>query len=204
MKTRILLTLLVISVVSICYAEDETENITLTAYYPAPYGEYTNLETVDFKTERVEVAEYIRLMPSNTAPNLSSLDAADKKGIMYYDETDGIKYFDGINWQSAFGGGSSGLGNWQDMSGGTIYEASTDGFVLAYYYTYDACTSVTGYTGSNSDPITIRAKSSRTVNSDQDYKFIMMPVKKGDYWKVIFDGVSSAIKDAHVRWISLE
>jgi len=36
---RILLVILVLSVVSTCYAQDQ-EEITLTTYYPAPYGEY--------------------------------------------------------------------------------------------------------------------------------------------------------------------
>ena len=40
---RILLTILVLSVASICYAADETEEITLTTYYPAPYGDYDEL-----------------------------------------------------------------------------------------------------------------------------------------------------------------
>ena len=40
---RILLTILVLSVAGICYSADETEEITLTTYYPAPYGDYDEL-----------------------------------------------------------------------------------------------------------------------------------------------------------------
>jgi len=40
---RILLAILVLSAASICYAADEGEEITLTTYYPAPYGDYDEL-----------------------------------------------------------------------------------------------------------------------------------------------------------------
>jgi len=40
---RILLAILVLSIASICYAADETEEVTLTTYYPAPYGDYNEL-----------------------------------------------------------------------------------------------------------------------------------------------------------------
>jgi len=39
---RILLVILVLSVASICYAADEEEKITLTTYYPAPYGKFNH------------------------------------------------------------------------------------------------------------------------------------------------------------------
>ncbi|TRZ51219.1 MAG: hypothetical protein D4S01_05310 [Dehalococcoidia bacterium] len=57
---RILLTILVLSVASICYAADETEEITLTTYYPAPYGEYDEL-----RTSKMVVGENFS-MPQNT------------------------------------------------------------------------------------------------------------------------------------------
>ena len=40
---KLLLAILVLSVANICYAADETEEITLTTYYPAPYGDYDEL-----------------------------------------------------------------------------------------------------------------------------------------------------------------
>jgi len=40
---KLLLAILVLSVANILYAADETEEITLTTYYPAPYGEYDEL-----------------------------------------------------------------------------------------------------------------------------------------------------------------
>jgi len=39
----LLIIILALSITGLCYAEDETEEITLTTYYPAPYGDYDSL-----------------------------------------------------------------------------------------------------------------------------------------------------------------
>ena len=82
------------------------------------------------------------------------------------------------------GGGSEGLlggmkfGNWESRNINTVYKAATDGFVV----TSNAPPSGVhyGYTDSNSNPTTLR-----TGNDGQgDVEGIMMPVRKGDYWRV--------------------
>ena len=184
------------------YAEDET--LELTTYYPAPYGEYEDLKADDVEAARVVASEYLRLMPLNSAPDLTGLTATEKKGIIYYNTIeDDVMYHDGTDWQSGFNRITIGaLGDWEVMNGNTIYEADTDGFVLAYYWTNDQDSSVRGFTDENNPPTTIRARASRTLNGDQDYKFIMMPVKRGDFARVVFQGDN--VTDATVWWIPIE
>jgi hypothetical protein len=89
-------------------------------------------------------------------------------------------------------GGGLSFGDWIDKtsvaSGGVVQgPAVTDGFVVAYTPTasggiYD----IYGYTDSISNPTTLVAvqKSSAVYAEDPQYQ-IMMPVKKGNYWKVV-------------------
>jgi hypothetical protein len=87
------------------------------------------------------------------------------------------------------------LGSWVDKSASYgAQQAATDGFVLTY--TADVSVYHTGYTDANADPTTIRAKGG--ANNANVYASICMPVKKGDYWKVV---VSSGTPT--VYWIPL-
>ncbi|GEM_PF-1532574 len=71
---RILLVILVLSITGLCYAADETEEITLTTYYPAPYGDYEKIS-----------ANMVLLNPM-AQPAAASITAADE-GLLYYDTT---------------------------------------------------------------------------------------------------------------------
>lgn len=75
------------------------------------------------------------------------------------------------------------LGDWVSKTVGTIYLASTDGFAVAWRYENTTDFLIHGYTDSNSSPSTERAH--YTNYSDPAGGSITMPVKKGDYWKVI-------------------
>ncbi len=95
------------------------------------------------------------------------------------------------------GGAGGGLlfGEWQNTDIGQIgstganlvednvYQAATDGFVIAYSTTLVASESLIGYTGSSSDP---PAKIYEVVDwgGERPRVSITMPVKKDDYWKV--------------------
>ena len=93
------------------------------------------------------------------------------------------------------------LGAWASKSNNTVYEAATDGFVIGYSnQTGDASTTAIGYTDSSNPPTTVRwydekGRSGATYNSFRSILF--MPVKKGDYWKVVFN------QTATIFWISL-
>lgn len=75
------------------------------------------------------------------------------------------------------------LGTWTSKTIGTTYQASTDGFVVAWYSS--AGTHVTGYTDSASTPTTVRAKDPTDGGNGGG---ICFPVKAGDYYKVTAGG----------------
>ena len=96
-----------------------------------------------------------------------------------------FEYCNGTQWVAvnASGGGIS-FGEWENKSIDTVYQAMTDGIVVAYMipHTSGPARSLAGYTDSNSSPTTIVA---RTVQYWGGYAgTISFPVKQGDYWKV--------------------
>ena len=115
-----------------------------------------------------------------------------------YEETDptvdeNVK--DGVDWSElsgipddiADGDQTTQLGNWQSKSTNTVYQAPTDGFVLAYAWGPPGAVFVLrGYTDSSNPPTTIRTREvdSNLNNSLNKEVSIMMPVRKGDYWKL--------------------
>jgi len=76
------------------------------------------------------------------------------------------------------------FGAWESKSNNVVYQAPTDGFVVDYggYSPSNSGGSATGYTDGSNPPITIRAFSSVFYSS---VPAITMPVRKGDYWKVV-------------------
>lgn len=77
--------------------------------------------------------------------------------------------------------GVSGVfGAWVSQSNNTVYQASTDGFVIAYNSA--GATEVIGLTDGNNPPTTKRI--GITSPGGGYPSGITMPVRKGDYWKV--------------------
>lgn len=68
------------------------------------------------------------------------------------------------------------FGSWVSKEVGEIYLAATDGFVTAWHGGYPG---IHGYTDSDEDPSTIRTRGAGTNPG------MMMPVRKGDYWKIL-------------------
>ena len=109
---RILLAILALSIVSICYAEDGTEEIVLTTYYPAPYGEYEELQS-----DKLAVGSNAAMPTDNGVLQFEKLTTTDgtipaytaaKEGTIYYnaDATEKkFKFNDGSGWQDLGGGG---------------------------------------------------------------------------------------------------
>jgi len=94
--------------------------------------------------------------------------------------------------------GDIGFGEWVDLSGAVsdgIIEgiASTDGIIIATSASNGA---IEGYTDSV-DASILRGKSKQSFESQN--QVITMPVKKGDYWKIVF--VSSTNNMIH--WLPL-
>lgn len=76
------------------------------------------------------------------------------------------------------------FGSWSAASSGTVYQASTDGFAIAWCYFAGAGT-ISIFTDGSSPPTTERA---RTGNDSNFGGFVFTPVKKSDYWKVTVNG----------------
>lgn len=90
------------------------------------------------------------------------------------------------------------LGDWVSRSIDTAYQASTDGFVVAYA-SGNTEYAIEGYTDNASSPTTLRIKDGDTALSSQTaYAGISFPVKKGDYWKVVS---VSGVDSSSVYWI---
>ena len=99
----------------------------------------------------------------------------------------------------AASGGSASLGSWASKSIDTIYQADTDGFVIAHGEDIDGDGYLWGYTDSNTPPTTIRIKARAADAFAKDVLNVVFPVRKNDYWKVVKEDT----KNNEVYWIPL-
>ncbi|MBM3248779.1 MAG: tail fiber domain-containing protein [Candidatus Omnitrophica bacterium] len=99
MKKILIIALILCWFSAVAYGQT-LETITLTTYYPSPYGVYSAL----------------RMLPTNIDP----LSGCSTKGEMFYHSTNNTVYIcDGSNWKDIGGGGG---GNWLS-SGTNLYPA---------------------------------------------------------------------------------
>jgi len=104
---KILTAILIVSVVGACYAQNEDE-ITLTTYYPAPYGEYDSL-----RSDKIAVGNGAATVVDSGVLQFEKLatppsHAVNKEGAIYYDARSSHKEFkfnNGSDWQGLGGGG---------------------------------------------------------------------------------------------------
>jgi hypothetical protein len=109
MKTfkYILTAMIILSFSSIAKAQD-TEEITLTTYYPAPYGDYEEITTDTMAVNRIAVGG-VGMPTSDGLINLqvtddTSFQPEGVKGSIYFSKKDDeLKIHDGTNWKSALG-----------------------------------------------------------------------------------------------------
>lgn len=92
---------------------------------------------------------------------------------------------------------SATFGAWESKSKDTVYRAATDGFVTAHCFS--ANSQVYGYTDYSNPPTTLRIQNQGPANNT--HSGILMPVKKGDYYKIRIIGDSSVT--SAVYWIPL-
>lgn len=74
------------------------------------------------------------------------------------------------------------FGSWESKSNNTVYQADTDGFVVAYANDKSSGGPAI-YTDASNPPTTIRLKSHTPSNADGGG--MTCPVKRGDYWKTV-------------------
>ena len=90
------------------------------------------------------------------------------------------------------------LGDWVAKSNNVSYLAATDGFVTCYESSGGAADSLAyGYTDISNPPTTRRAFIHGSGSCGTNQAGLMMPVKKGNYWKV------TVSRTAAVYWIPL-
>lgn len=168
------------------------EQITLTTYYPAPYGVYKQL----------------KLNPTDDFD--PALPYADE-GAMYYDASDSQAYIcDGSGWQPLGGGG---FGQWRtDPPGpdplyvqGTSYQATSNGFVCAYDTSNIVGDIIQGYSDNNvfvsPPPPAFEKIRSGVSGNGAAMGGITMPVRNGDYWMVTGP---AAPGETVIRWLPLQ
>jgi len=126
-KKKLLLAILVLSVASICYAADETEEITLTTYYPAPFGEYDELivrgntylaidsGSVGIGTTNPQGVLDLQsttsafLPPRMTEAQRDNISSPPTGSVIYNTDDNELNYHNGTNWGSIVGGN---IGGW--------------------------------------------------------------------------------------------
>jgi hypothetical protein len=80
------------------------------------------------------------------------------------------------------GGGGGGFGAWEGKTAGTVYQASSDGFVVAMADGPSGSGYIEGYTDSSASPSTKVMWSSDQWSGQKGG--VTFPVRKNDYWKV--------------------
>lgn len=91
------------------------------------------------------------------------------------------------------------LGSWSSKSVDTVYEASTDGFVVAWGEKDGATPYIRVKTDGSNPPTTITAYQREGEYANDSRQSVTSPVKSGDYWKT----ESGNLKNISVYWIPL-
>lgn len=78
------------------------------------------------------------------------------------------------------------FGGWVAKTDSIVYHAPTDGYAMGYNSSSGFGVSILGYTDGSAAPTTLR-KSINIYNADNPGEIadITMPVRKGDYWKIV-------------------
>lgn len=91
--------------------------------------------------------------------------------------------------------------SWNTKLANTVYQAEADGFIVGYIGLATAIAD--GYSDSSNPPITLRFRSTCSDDFVGDFHAsFMMPVKKGDYYKVTTT-TASGTATVVVYWVPL-
>ncbi|MCX5707776.1 MAG: tail fiber domain-containing protein [Candidatus Omnitrophica bacterium] len=162
MKKILMIFIFILSAATVCFsASNSTESLTISTYYPSPYGVYRNL----------------KLNPSDTEPGGTALSP----GVMYYNNSsDNIVYYNKTSSWVHLNGGGGGGGNgtyWNETSAHHIYNTNA-GFVGIGTQVPQSPLTVQ-YSDSNAqepDPVVARfIKHVNGVSPDQFFSFYLFP-----------------------------
>jgi len=114
--------ILSLCIVNTIWAADE---ITITTYYPSPYGSYNE----------IEVARSVRFRPHADKASIELLSNPRSGEMAYAQSEDEFYYYNGSAWvsQSGTGGGGATYVNWGSNTCATDYTVVYTG-TLGYYF----------------------------------------------------------------------
>lgn len=92
------------------------------------------------------------------------------------------------------------LGSSTSKSFNIVYQAASDGFVVAYSERFGGWGAIYGYADSSNPPTAKIADNNGRADEEAQNVFICFPVKKGNYWKVSLGGNASP---ASITWVPL-
>lgn len=140
-------------------------------------------------SEKLDVAGGVKIENTTTT----------NAGTIRWTGTD-FEGYDGTTWKSlTAGAGGSHFGDWETKSPSTTYQAETDGIACAWLQrTANGIWAwVLGYTGST--PTSLVRRAGNKFEGNNADASITFPVKKGEYWRVIFDSNYSLNKEVYWR-----
>jgi hypothetical protein len=142
----------------------------------------------------------VKLSTSSTAPSSSTYYRY--LGYFYNDASGNIGAIVDNDYSQAV------FSSWETKVDSTVYQASTDGFVVANISLDSALATayISGYTDSSASPSTLRCEASFWINGTtarHRTNSFTMPVKKGDYWKVVMTNESGSTPTETIYWIPL-
>ena len=110
--------------------------------------------------------------------------AAAPSGVTYYQKLGSFYSDASSNIYGVKNDGTKQRGDWVSKSANVIYQATTDGEVVAIAYTGGYGGSISGYTDSSTTPTTLRQYVTRTPQITNEWYSISFPVKSRDYYEV--------------------
>ncbi len=111
------------------------------------------------------------------AESVTAMGAKDNSNTLNHD-----RYTDA---EAVAAVGATGFGSWTASSAGTVFQATTDGFVIVHAITTETSqTFVAGFTDSSPTASTKRLELALDGNGFPDRGSFTMPVRSGDYWQV--------------------
>jgi len=124
--------------------------------------------------------------------------AAGDMVMCYYDGTTKYAFIIKADGTAVVVSTAFALQAWASKTIDTVYQASTDGFVVATYQVAGTLGGLLGYTDSSNPPTTQRAANTQYDATYNLNGAITFPVRSGDYWKVTTSGT---LNTSQISWV---
>ena len=112
----------------------------------------------------------------------------------------GVKFSDGTTQTTAASAKAFGTHDRTSFSYGVVYQAATDGFVVAaIYYPNGGYCIMRAFMDSFPSPTTVVSGDAASGNYWIDRANVSFPVRKGDYWKVVYES-TEVPRSSSIQW----